>query len=123
MLLPMLKAASSMLVHPSGQISQERVACAKIIIDELVKFYETDENPKPVFKEKLGEKPAVQPKANLEPKPTVALESEKEYLVTVDENKGLKILGAPDNLGVELDGVKMEYKVARGKQFKKARIL
>ena len=128
MLLPMLKAASSMLAHPSGQISQERVACAKIIIDELVKFYEDDpipENPKPVYKEKTqAAKPDLQPKAALEPKPEIETPpTDKEWFTTVSDKGDLFIQDFPEDGMVELDGVKMKYKDTVGKKFKKARIL
>lgn len=122
MLLPMLKAVSSML---ENKTSPDTIGCAKKVIDELIVFYEVDANPKPVFKEKntQGESPKLEPpKKEAGDQPTVVTNGE-EWMITVDENKFLVIKDFPLDGMVELDGKKMKYSETRGLLFKNARIL
>lgn len=131
MLLPMLKAVSKMLSPPlSGEaISSTRVDDAKTILDEIINSLEFAPNiglqipepQNPVFKTKPGEKPVLETKPHREPVPTV--ETKDEWMITIDENRGLKIVDFPMDGMVELDGKKMKYSEARGQKFTKARIL
>jgi len=128
----MLKATSKML-DPGEPTKMDtgffvQVACAKTILDEIIKSLESNpipENPKPVYKEKTqAAKPNLQPKATLEPKPEVETPStDKEWFVTVSDKGDLFIQDFPEDGMVELDGMKMKYKDTVGKKFKKARIL
>lgn len=138
MLLPMLKAVSKMLSPPLSTgtaVPEVRVADAKIILEEIIKSLESPtitlcpsvgtwtstENQNPVSKTKPGEKPLLEPKTRPEPVPTV--ETKDEWMITIDENRGLKIVDFPMDGMVELDGKKMKYSEARGQKFTKARIL
>jgi len=148
MLLPMLKAVSKMMEFKEKLTSEEavealiKVSCAKVIVDEImialetqkeVKDYYQDlkeavttiqEKPIPVSKGKTqGDKPVLPPKADHPAPPEVIVTGDEEFMCTVDEKGGLKIVGAPLDLEVELDGAKMTYAQAMGKTFKKVKIL
>ena len=139
MLLPMLKAVKDMIYFPTGdeiipeiprEVVNAKIECARVILSEIINGLDnvstgsyTIENPKPVFKIDTSPKPEPLPKATLEPKPTVETTGEKEWMITLDDNKGLNIIDFPLDGLIELDGKKMTYKEARGQTFKKARIL
>lgn len=143
MLLPMLRAVRDMIYIPvspevPSDIWKAKIECARVILEEIIKdvsenpntvfpvsvTYTSSEtqNPNPVSIKKQGEKPVLETKPQLEPRPTVETSGD-EWMITIDENKGLKIVDFPEDGLVELDGKKMTYKEARGQQFKKARIL
>lgn len=125
MLLPMLKAVNKMISNLDDLPTlRERCFCASAILTEMINEMETNpipENPKIVSKEK--NLATEQPKSTLEPRPTVEVTSDKEWMVTVDDNKNLYIEGFPEDGMVELDGKKMKYSETRGIKFTKARIL
>lgn len=134
MLLQMLRAVSKMLdikieVGEGADniaAAESHIYCSKSIIDELIKFYETDENPKQVFTEKKSfeTKAAVVPKASREPLPEVETRSDiVEWFITVDENKGLLIKDFPLDGKLEVDGKIVTYAVAKGRPFKKVRLI
>ena len=146
MLLPMLRAVKDMIYIPiSPEIPREvvnaRIECARIILEEIISSLETQkeikdyyedlkdavtamkENPKPVSKEEAqATKSVLEPKAIREPLPEVETNGD-EWMITLDEGGGLKIVDFPVDGLIELDVKKMPYSEARGQKFKKARIL
>ena len=141
-LINMLKAIERMLPnYKDDGLPEEkaaRVDCARTILLEVISSLETNpptdiiqvpitaviEHPKQVSKEKtpLGDKPTLETKPTREPQPVVETRGD-EWMITLDEGGGLKILDFPLDGLIELDGKKMTYGEARGQKFKKARIL
>ena len=152
LLLPMLRAVSKMIDTGGGVSPCEdntafltQVKCAKTILDEIISSLETQkeikdyyedlkdaviamkENPNPVSKEKtqvieVTKKQEPVYKEIHEPLPEVETNGD-EWMITLDEGGGLKIVDFPVDGLIELDGKKMPYSEARGQKFKKARIL
>ena len=140
MLLPMLRAVNSMLDIEGDDNPVTvcvKVNCARTILDEIIKSLEINppmdiiqvpitaviEKLNPVSKEKTqATRPVLEPKATLEPLPEVVTNGD-EWMITLDEGGGLKIVDFPVDGLIELDGKKMPYSEARGMKFKKAGIL
>lgn len=120
MLLPMLKAVSKMLdfknitANTMGVDGITQVKCAKTILDELINGLEGES--KPVSRETHGAKPNLAPRETLE-------ERSEDWMITVDENKGLQIAGFPLDRMLEVDGKTISYGQARGQKFTRVRIL
>lgn len=128
MLLPMLKAVRDMIYIPISPeiprpVVDAKIECARVILSEIISTLE--ENPKQVEKteQHLATRPVLEPKPILEDRPTVEAKDDEEWMITLDDGGGLKIVDFPLDRQVEIDGKKMAYELARGQKFKKARIL
>ena len=140
MLINMLRAVSKMLnTEGCGDAATIvlKVSCAKTVLDEVILNLETQKEIKDYYQElkeavtTMKETPnpisnvktKPETKSTLELRPEITVDGENEWMITLDEGGGLKIVDFPVDGLIELDGKKMPYSEARGMKFKKARIL
>ena len=132
----MLKAVERMLpcaeAEPTDMANvMTRIDCARAVLFEIISNLEKNlptevtQVLKPIFTERTTPSiiPGAKTEATPEPKPEIEVTGEQEWMITLDESGGLKIVDFPLDGLVELDGKKMPYSEARGQKFKKAKIL
>lgn len=123
MTISMLHAVSDMI----KECEDVKVQCAKIMLDKILDGCSTYREVNPIPKVTLPKRPVHNPV------------SDDDYLLVTDENGALKeikqvfirdedgnVVDSREIDGttlLELDGAKVEYKNAKGKKFKRGRVL